>query len=369
MENAYMDLSGNDFLAASSFLQTAESPMKLVYGASIATMCLIVTGVYFNRGFLIVFRVLAYLLALSTMTLTVKSVYVNHGYNFPKFVSCMHFISAGILCFGIMAWRKHAADKPIAIPSLKQMGTLITPTALAFACGIGANNLALLYANAAFVEMVGASSPVCVVGVSIAIGKGFNMKLIWPVLMVCLGIATCASGELKFSMLGFGLAVFATLARAIKTVLQHALMDGEEHAFDPIELLAWMSLPSIAVMMTWSVVTEGMEPWAKVTGETALPLILAIGITCVNACILNVANLFVIKDLGAVATQLAGQLKGILIVLGGVAMLGESVQLVQIAGYGFVLGGVSWYNKKDKELKEAKKAQSEQAKESTPLVK
>lgn len=364
-----MDLSGNDFLAASSFLQTADSPMKLVYGASIATMCLIVTGVYFNRGFLVVFRVLAYLLALSTMTLTVKSVYKNHGYNFPKFVSCMHFISAGILCFGIMAWRKHAAEKPIAIPSLKQMGTMITPTALAFACGIGANNLALLYANAAFVEMVGASSPVCVVGVSIAIGKGFNMKLIWPVLMVCLGIATCASGELKFSMIGFGLAVFATLARAIKTVLQHALMDGDEHAFDPIELLAWMSLPSIAVMMTWSVLTEGMAPFERLTGENGLALILAIGITCVNACILNVANLFVIKDLGAVATQLAGNLKGILIVLGGVAMLGEHVQLMQIGGYGFVVAGVAWYNKTDKEIKDAKKAEAEGAKESTPLVK
>merc|ERR1719269_34020 len=112
--------------------------MRLLYGASILAMVVIVTAVYFNRGFLVVFRVLAYLLALSTMTLTVKSVYANHGYNFPKFVSCCHFVSAGLLCFGIMAWRKQTEGTPIAVPSLKQMGTMITPTALAFAGGIGA---------------------------------------------------------------------------------------------------------------------------------------------------------------------------------------------------------------------------------------
>merc|ERR1719238_2129567 len=104
-------------------------------------------------------------------------------------------------------------------------------------------------------------------------------------------------------------------------------------------------------MMTWSLVTEGIEPFALLAGKDSLALILAIGVTCVNACILNVANLFVIKDLGAVATQLAGNLKGILIVLGGVAMLGEQVQLIQIGGYGFVVAGVAWYNKVDKQIK------------------
>merc|ERR1719321_383313 len=99
--------------------------------------------------------------------------------------------------------------------------------------------------------------------------------------------------------------------------------------------------------MTWSLLTEGVEPWVLLAGENALALILAIGITCVNACILNVANLFVIKDLGAVATQLAGQLKGILIVLGGVALLGEDVQVIQLGGYAFVFAGVFWYNRLD----------------------
>merc|ERR1719235_1279572 len=104
--------------------------------------------------------------------------------------------------------------------------------------------------------------------------------------------------------------------------------------------------------MTWSLLTEGTEPWVLLAGENRLTLSLAIGVTCVNACILNVANLFVIKDLGPVATQLAGQLKGILVVLGGVAMLNEVVQPQQIAGYTFIIIGVFVYNKIDQKLRE-----------------
>ena len=100
----------------------------------------------------------------------------------------------------------------------------------------------------------------------------------------------------------------------------------------------------------------------------ALGLLLAIGLTCVNACILNVANLFVIRDLGAVATTLAAQLKGILIILGGVAMLGEVVQAQQIGGFGIILGGVYWYNR-TQDMVKAEAAKIKEPKESTPLVK
>merc|ERR1719387_1554661 len=105
-------------------------------------------------------------------------------------------------------------------------------------------------------------------------------------------------------------------------------------------------------MLTWSVLTEGAEPFVQMTSEGWLSLVVAIGVTCVNACLLNVANLFVLKDLGPVATQLAGQLKGILVVLGGVAMLNEVVQPQQIAGYTFIIIGVFVYNKIDQKLRE-----------------
>merc|ERR550514_2183661 len=107
-------------------------------------------------------------------------------------------------------------------------------------------------------------------------------------------------------------------------------------------------------MLLWSIFTEGVEPYQQLAGQNAVGVIGAILVTCFNACILNVSNLFVIKDLGAVATQLCAQLKGILIVLGGMAVFGEQVTLIQGAGFLMELGGVFWYNKIDEALKKQK---------------
>lgn len=322
-----------------------------IYMASIAGLVILVSIMYFQRGFLVILRILAYLLALCTMTLTVKNVFVNHQFNFPKFVSCLHFMSAGIVCFSVMLFRRQVDRKKIPVPSLQQF-CMILPIALTFASSIGANNLALVHSNAAFVEMVGSCTPICIVACNVAMGKGFDLRLLVPVLVVCFGIALCSSGEIKFSTYGFGLAFVSACSRAVRSTLQHRILDSKEVSLDPIELLAWMSPPSILVMLTWSVLTEGAEPFLQLTSEGWFSLALAIGVTCVNACLLNVANLFVLKDLGPVATQLAAQLKGVLVVLGGVAVLGESVQLTQVGGYTFVIVGVFMYNKIDQKLRD-----------------
>merc|ERR1719172_210819 len=102
-----------------------------------------------------------------------------------------------------------------------------------------------------------------------------------------------------------------------------------------------MSPACVVLMAVWGYFTEGVEPFTKLSLETSM----AIGVTCVNACILNVANNMVIRDLGAVGAMLAGQLKGILLLMGAVVLLGESVQVQQIAGFALIAGGVYFYNR------------------------
>merc|ERR1719265_2243780 len=94
----------------------SPSALSFVYVGSLVGIVSLVIGVYFNRGFLVISRVLAYLLSLSTMTIAVKSVYVNQHFNYPKFVTCTHFFSCGVLCFGIMLYKLVTEGKPIVVP-------------------------------------------------------------------------------------------------------------------------------------------------------------------------------------------------------------------------------------------------------------
>merc|ERR1719387_1496799 len=97
-------------------------------------------------------------------------------------------------------------------------------------------------------------------------------------------------------------------------------------------------------MTCWSLATEGLTPWKEILAWGPFTAVLY---TCIGASILNIAALFVLRELGPVAQQIVGQLKGILAICGAVAMQGESVTMQQIIGYSILLVGIYWYNTTD----------------------
>jgi drug/metabolite transporter (DMT)-like permease len=163
---------------------------------------------------------------------------------------------------------------------------------------------------------------------------------------------------MQFSMLGCIFTLLATFLRAVKAVIQQILMGQKDSKYEPVELLAWISLPSVVLMLAWSAAMEGVEPYVMLANASA-PLVGSIGISCGIACILNVMATFVVKDLGAVGAQLTGQLKGVITVLGGMAVLNEAVYPQQAVGYAFVLLGVFWYTRTEAALKAREKEEKE----------
>jgi len=350
------------------------STAQLAYGGSIMAMFVVVVVMYWYRGVFTILRVLVYLGALSTMTLTIKSILANYGYNYPKIISFSHFAACGVACFGIMAFRHIKHGAPFPVPTLKEQITGIFPVAVGFALGIGFNNMALSYAGAGFVEMVGSSTLLCVVVLTLLMGKPFNAMLGWPLLVVGIGVCMCATGELKFSTLGIFFAFGANFMRALKGVLQQHLLcaaeDSTRTKLDPHELLAWMSLPSMAIMLGWSLVADGAAPFVDlVNNDNLLGLLFAMLISCSNAVILNLSNLFLTKDLGALGVNVTGQLKGILIILGSVAIMGERISMVQLLGYITIVVGAAGYNVIEKAETDALNKKQAQFAEKTPLIK
>lgn len=336
----------------------SELHPKLAYGLAFLSMVGVVTFIYASRGVLVVVRIVTYLASLAMVAISMKVVYTRHSFNYPKYVSFIHFVLTLLVALAIVGYRRLAEQKVIRVPAWRQFVRMIFPIAATFALSVGISNIALLYANVGFVEMIGCCTPICVVLVSTSLGQRFDSHLLMPVLVVCIGIALCASGELKYSVVGFVLSFTACLLRAVKTTLQGFLLDtpdfGLQNAsvvLDPMELLVWTSVPSTAIMLAWSAATEGLEPYRWVLRPDAFPLCRDLGWSCVMACCVNVLGLYAMQDIGVLGSQITGQLKSILTVLGSVALLGETVKLEQVWGFACILAGVFWYNRLDTSLK------------------
>merc|ERR1719210_2459346 len=133
------------------------------------------------------------------------------------------------------------------------------------------------------------------------------------------------------------------------------MMGETKDKFDPCALLFWICLPSMVVMFLASLATEGLEPYTRLATMEASKLhglFLAVGASCVNATILNLAQLFVTKDLGAVGSELAAQAKTVLVVLGSMVLFADPVTLLQVVGFVQVMSGVFIFSRMDQKFTE-----------------
>lgn len=312
--------------------------------------------IYGHRGIRIVTSVLVYLAALSMMKLSVKWVFLTSAFQFPKFLSFLHFLTGAGFTALVLGARREALPRP----SVSEFWLTIFPISVAMVLSIGSNNMALVSVSAAFTEVVGATNCLITIALVLLLGLPFDRVLILPVSVVAIGCSISTLGELNFSSLGLMLCLLSNVCRSVKVTLQQKLLTGEtRNKFDPCALLFWISIPCSAVMFVLSLLTEGIAPYSRITGCThgeMSSLLLAIVVSCANAGILNLAQLFVTKDLGAVGSQLVAQAKTVLTVLGGMVFFGEVMTMLEIFGFTLALAGVATFSWLEHAGKEKRKA-------------
>lgn len=355
----------SDERGASGDLFLDEREMKVVYFFGLFIVACLVCWMYRQRGTWVTFTVLCYLFALSSMTLSIRNLYVNCDFGYPQWVTATHFLCTGLVGLCIVKYQQHHGGDPISVPPLGQFAKGVFPVSCVFALSIGSANLGLLYTNAHFYEMIGATTSLMTASLGVCFGNTFDFQLLPPLLLVTAGLIICAFGEIAFSTIGFIFCATAVTCRALKAIVQHKILDGHIGArLNPIELVVWTSWPSFGIMAAWSLYSEGLQPFVQVA--QSLSTLGAILLTVVNACILNTASMYVLHELGPVAQQLAGTLKGVLSILGSVALFREQVTIQQVAGYCFIVSGVSWYNRKEMLIKQLKKDATANASDGAP---
>lgn len=338
--------------------------LAVAYVAMCFLTVFLITFMYWSRGTSVIFRILVYLYSLSTVKLAVKFVFEDYKFNYPKFVTGLHFIFCSFVAACVLASQSRAegqtriAKLERGVPTRREFCLQVMPIALAFAYSVGANNMALVFCSAAFTEIVGATSPVVSALFSVMMGLPFDLQLLGPTLLVVFACAVSTSGEVNFSVIGFFLCLMSMLSRALKATVQQYTMTGESRQkFDPVNLMLWTCLPSFALVQLWSFATEGLGPFRdlmKLSSAQRFGLAFCIFLSCANACVLNLAALFCTRDLGAVGVQIVAQVKSILTFLGAVALFGDVVTTREVVGFVAVLIGVFWFSHKESKIKKEK---------------
>lgn len=337
--------------------QTLDTFAKCTFVGVLMAASGVLGVMYWGRGVMTAFAIIAYTLALSTMSIAIKNVFVNHSFGYPQFVTAAHGLATALVAFFILGHRQITTERKIAVPTAPTLLQGILPVALAFALSLGTGNLSLLYSNAHFYEMLSAMSVIATAACGVLMGRELDSQFLPPLMVCTLAIMIVAFGEVQFTFVGVIFCIASVVFRAVKAQLQSLLMapGAMSQTFDPLELTLWTACLTFAVMITWSAVTEGLAPWKEFLN---MGTVIAVLITCVNAVVLNVSGLFVMKELGPVAQQIIGNMKGVVACLGAVAAFGETITFQQISGYGICIIGAYWYNRVDVQLKaEAKLAE------------
>mmetsp|Transcript_47412 Transcript_47412/g.122501 ORF Transcript_47412/g.122501 Transcript_47412/m.122501 type:complete len:486 (-) Transcript_47412:204-1661(-) len=346
MAEAPVKAAGQNTSAVASVREVHHSGMGMIVafgGASLATAGVILF-LFWGRGFTAITQVFAYVLCLSAIKFTVKLVQDVNGFRFPIFLTMTHFAFGA---FGALAIG-HVWQESMRWPTKKEWTTRFLPISAAQATSVAMNNTALLYANASFCEIVADTTPLVTVAIILLFGQPFNMRLLAPLAVILFGTLVSSAGEVSFSVLGLSLAVGSNIFRGVRVTIQHMVLvkapvGAEERAFTPVEVLVYTCIPSAIIMFFWSLCQEGLKP-ARALSSPGAPLVFALLLSIANASCLNLAVLTVIKEFGAVGSQLIAQAKTILVVLGSMALFGEKVTVMEGVGFVLVMTGVRYYN-------------------------
>lgn len=270
-----------------------------------------------------------------------KMILVDYEFPYPMAVSCLGMVFSSVATwlggpvFNLFA-RSHVMDRRTFL-------TKIMPVGLSQACTMFTGNFAYVFLSVAFIQMSKSLTPVVtMLGLFIAQLEYPTSNLIASVLVISVGTAIAAWGEVRFSFVGLLLILTSEFAEAVRLVLTQYLLVGVK--LEPLEGLMYMAPASMLWLALGSVVAE----FPKMHANQALliplqhpgPFLLA----AVSGFLVSILGFVIIKMSSALTMKVLVIVRGMALVLIGWVFMKEVITPHQFFGYLVSLAGVVWYN-------------------------
>lgn len=266
--------------------------------------------------------VLMYLTSLIVVKFAVKQT-MSLGYSYPYTITAFHMLSTALAALCL--------DRPGFSEAFK-----VLPISVTNGVSLALNNTALLYGGVAFTSMVGSCAPAPTYVFEVLFGRrGHWMDGLLGTLLVCVGSVLCVRGETSASFFCFILAAGATVCRSLKSIFQQELLAVK---VSPMVMLFWTGFWGFLFLLPVIVWEEGAGGFRSLP-STSIPALSALFLSIVAAVMLNICQVFAVKQLGSLQQVTIGNLNCILAIALAAATRGEVILDVQYLGTLLVMLG------------------------------
>lgn len=335
----------------------AEVEMPQRYAAPSAVLLFAAIALaYRSKGGQGLAVLMSYIISLIMVQLVVKE--LLHYFPYPMFICAVHMLATAVCAIFVGIGSCSSKLQPDKLDRWMWYAERFGPLAATTYLSIVFNNCSLMYLDAGLSGMLGLATPVITAGVACL----FGLRLA-P--MAWLGIAVAVAGDAGIAMEGMKLSIGAgkpsagviwglllsvvsLIARGLKAVFADRLVnpyDGDERqSMQPLEVVVLLS-PLLALLgLLGTFLSDGATPWLELLDLSAWAWGMLI-LSTMAAAYLNTTAVYLIKMLGAPASQIAAKLNILVTAVLSCAFFGERLPFAYAVGTVFVLAGAGIFEK------------------------
>lgn len=284
-----------------------------------------------------------------------KYVLAYSGFPFPVTLTMWHMLFCSVVSFGIV---KAGLVAPVEGMTLEIYKTAIVPISGAFAVVLWLGNAAYLYLSVSFIQMLKALMPMAVFLVGTLFGtEHFTSKRMANMVVVTIGVAIAAYGELNFVLIGVALQLISIVVEATRlTMVQLLLQRRGNLKLNSVTTMYYVSPCCFVFLLVPWVFLEYPKLTAVATGEITIsaPVLLS---NAMAAFALNLAVYLLIGKTSALTMNIAGVVKDWILIGLSVLLYKSPVSAINLGGYLIAFAAVLWYNYTKIQAAMAEKAQ------------
>ncbi|KAL3535444.1 hypothetical protein ACH5RR_003905 [Cinchona calisaya] len=264
-----------------------------------------------------------------------KLVLVKVGFNYPIFLSFIHYICSWL----IMAILNALSILSLSPPSKSTKISSLVSLGIVMSLSTGLANVSLKYNSVGFYQMAKiAVTPAIVLAEFIFFSKKISFWKVLALAAVSIGVAVATVTDLQFHFFGACIALAWIVPSAINKILWSNLQQQEN--WTALSLM-WKTTPVTLVFLL--LMMRLLDPPGILSFNWNLNNSAIIGGSAVLGFLLQWSGAMALGATSATTHVVLGQFKTCVILLGGFLLFGSNPGLTSISGAIFALGGMTSY--------------------------